>query len=154
VSDAVTIIATIGAATTAIIYGTDLFCALVLCPAANDASDRSVVELIGRVHQYGDRRLPPPGIAAILAAAIVIAFADTTTSRASAAVALVALLAWLAIYRRVSAPVNKRLREAAATNTIPDDTRPLQQRWQSVIWYRAALQTIALAGLLISVIAR
>ena len=153
-TDVVTIVAAIGAAATAIIYGTDLFCALVLCPAANDASDRSVVELIGRVHHYGDRRLPPPGIAAIIAAAIVTAFADTATGRASAAVALIALLAWLVIYLRVSAPVNKRLREAAASNTVPDDTRALQQRWQSVIWYRAALQTIALAGLLTSIIAR
>jgi hypothetical protein len=151
---AVTITAVIGVAATAVIYGTDVFCALVLCPAANDASDRSVVELIGRVHHYGDRRLPPPGIAATLAAAIATAFADTATSRVGAATALVALLAWLAIYQRVSSPVNKRLRAAAANHTVPNDTRALQARWQSVIWYRAALQVIALAGFLVTVIAR
>lgn len=153
-TDIVTFIAAIGVAATAIIYGTDLFCALVLCPAANDASDDSVVELIGRIHHYGDRRLPPPGIAALTAAAIVTAFADTATSRAGAAIALIALLAWLAIYQRVSAPVNKRLRDAAASHTVPDDTRSLQHRWQAVIWYRAALQSVALAALLTSVITR
>jgi Domain of unknown function (DUF1772) len=151
---AVTVTAIIGVAATAVIYGTDVFCALVLGPAANDASDRSVVELIGRVHHYGDRRLPPPGIAATLAAAIATAFADTAISRAGAATALVALLAWLAIYQRVSSPVNKRLRAAAANHIVPNDTRALQDRWQSVIWYRAALQAIALAGLLVTVIAR
>jgi Domain of unknown function (DUF1772) len=152
---AVTVTAVIGVAATAVIYGTDVFCALVLGPAANDASDRSVVELIGRVHHYGDRRLPPPGIAATLAAAIATAFADTAaTSRVGAATALVALLAWLAIYQRVSSPVNTRLRAAAANHTVPNDTRALQDRWQSVIWYRAALQAIALAGLLVTVITR
>ncbi|MER7693979.1 hypothetical protein [Streptomyces sp. NPDC097610] len=35
-----------------------------------------------------------------------------------------------------------------ASHTVPADTRQLQQRWDSVIWTRALLQTIALAGLL------
>ncbi len=65
-----------------------------------------------------------------------------------------ALLAWLAIYPRISAPINKQLRAAAASHTVPADTRILQQRWDSVIWTRAALQAVALTGLLIMVLAQ
>jgi hypothetical protein len=54
--------ALVAVATTALIYGTDLFCALVLRPAAAGAADSSVADLLGRVHEYGDRRLPAPGV--------------------------------------------------------------------------------------------
>jgi hypothetical protein len=139
---------------TGIIYGTDVFCALVLRPAARDARDASVADLLGRVHAYGDRRLPLPGVLAIVATALATAVTDSTPARTGGAVALTALLLWLALYLRVSAPVNKRLRAAAAAHTVPADTRQLQQRWDSVIWIRALLQTIALAGLLTIVLTR
>jgi hypothetical protein len=141
--------ALVGIAGTAIIYGTDVFSALVLRPAASQATDSSIADLIGRIHQYGDQRLPVPGVAAIIAAALATGFARSTTTRAAAGTALLALAIWLAIYLGISAPVNRRLRAAASSHTVPSDTRALQQRWDSVIWFRAGLQTIALAGLLI-----
>ncbi|WP_190195320.1 anthrone oxygenase family protein [Streptomyces minutiscleroticus] len=144
-ADTAALIAVLGAA---IIYGTDVFCALVLRPAASGASDASVADLLGRVHAYGDRRLPVPGVLAIVATALATATDDSTPARIGGAVALAALLLWLAVYLRISAPINKRLRAAAADRTVPADTRQLQQRWDSVIWTRALLQTMALAGLL------
>lgn len=142
--------ALVGIATTAVIYGTDVFCALVLRPAAGGATDAAVADLLGRVHHYGDRRLPVPGIAAVLAAAVAAIASSTTISRAGALLALLALLTWLVIYLRVSAPINKRLRAAAAAGAVPADTRTLQTRWDSVIWPRAALQALALTGLLLT----
>ena len=62
------------------------------------------------------------------------------------------MLVWLVSYLRISAPINKRLRAAAASHTVPADTKNLQQRWDSVIWARATLQAIALAGLLTIII--
>lgn len=141
-------ITVVGILSTAIIYGTDLFCALIVRPAAGGAADASIADLIGRIHEYGDRRLPVPGVVSIIATALAVALSDGTSARISAAIALVALLAWLAIYLRVSAPINKRLRAAAASRTVPADTKELQQRWDRVIWLRTALQTIALVGLL------
>ncbi|MEU6609495.1 anthrone oxygenase family protein [Streptomyces shenzhenensis] len=149
VADIAALVAVFGAA---IIYGTDLFCALVLRPAASGASDASVADLLGRVHEYGDRRLPLPGVLSIIATALAAAANDSTPGRIGGAVALAALLLWLAIYLRISAPINKRLRAAAASHTVPADTRELQQRWDSVIWARALLQTIALAGLLVIIL--
>ena len=46
---------------TGVIYGTDVFCAVVLRPAAAGARETSIADLVGRIHHYGDRRLPIPG---------------------------------------------------------------------------------------------
>ena len=148
----VTAAALLGIASTGVIYGTDVFSALVLSPAASRATDASVADLMGRIHEYGDRRLPVPGIAAILAAAASAGLAHSSTTRAAAGVALLALGAWLVIYLRISAPVNKQLRAAASSRTVPVDTRALQRRWDSVIWLRAGLQAVALGGLVIALI--
>lgn len=143
-----TVVALVAIFSAAIIYGTDLFCALIVRPAARGAADASVADLLGRVHEYGDRRLPIPGVVSIIATGIATATVDSTLARAGGGITLVALLAWLAIYLRISAPINTKLRAAAASHSVPADTRNLQQRWDSVIWPRAILQTIALAGLL------
>jgi hypothetical protein len=146
--------AVVGILSGAIIYGTDLFCALVVRPAASGAADASVADLIGRIHEYGDRRLPVPGVVSIIAAGLAVAVSDGVPAHIGAGVALITLLAWLAIYLRVSAPINKRLRAAAVAYTVPADTKELQQRWDRVIWLRAALQATALAGLLAVILVR
>jgi hypothetical protein len=146
--------AVIGIGCAAVIYGTDVFCALVLRPAAAGAAPSSIADLIGRIHHYGDRRLPVPGVTSVVAAAVVAAASHTMPGRVAGAVALTALLAWLGIYARISAPINKRLREAAVTGDVPADTRSLQQRWDSVIWARAGLQALALAALLAAAISQ
>jgi hypothetical protein len=154
VSTLATAAALVAIATTGIIYGTDIFAALVLRPAAVRAADASVADLLGRVHEYGDRRLPAPGVVALIATALVTATSSHNAARIGGAIALAALLAWLAIYSRISAPINKQLRAGAASHTVPPDTRALQQRWDNVIWSRAALQSLAMAGLLTAVLTR
>jgi hypothetical protein len=146
--------AIVGIATTALIYGTDLFCALVMRPAAAGSADSSVADLLGRVHEYGDRRLPAPGAISVIATVLATATSDTLAAHIGGAIASAALLAWLAIYTRISAPINKQLRAAAANHTTPPDTRALQDRWDSVIWTRAGLQATALAGLLTILLTR
>ena len=63
-----TIAAVTGVLAAGIIYGTDAFCALVQRPALAQLDDATMAAAMGRVHQYGDRRLPAPGIIGILAA--------------------------------------------------------------------------------------
>lgn len=58
-----------------------------------------------------------------------------------------ALIAFLAVYTRISKPVNTALTAAALADRVPDDARQLQARWDSVINARVALQTLALAVL-------
>ena len=63
-----------------IIYGTDVFSAIVLRPALALVDDRTLVSIMGRVHDFGDRRLRVPGVAGLAAAILetaVIAWAGT-----------------------------------------------------------------------------
>ena len=74
------LLAAIAVLASAVIYGTDVFCAVVLRPAAAGARETSIADLVGRIHHYGDRRLPIPGITAIVAAAAaLVATTDSTT---------------------------------------------------------------------------
>jgi hypothetical protein len=52
-----------------VIYGTDIFSAVVLRPAMTALTDRELTQAAGRIHQYGDQRLPLPGAAGTVAAA-------------------------------------------------------------------------------------
>lgn len=139
----------IGVMGAAVIYGSDVFALLVLRPAAGRATEASIADLVGWIHHYGDRRLPVPFAVAVLAAGTGAVVGGGVT-RVGAAVALVALLTWLVLFVRVSAPVNRLLRAAAGTGAVPPDTRALQRRWDSVLRARAALQGIAMTALLVA----
>jgi len=136
-----------------IIYGTDVFCALVQRPALARLDDATMAAVMGRVHQYGDRRLPAPGVIGILAAATATAAATISGSAASATaagIALIATLIWLGLYRRVAAPINQALTAAAIAHVTPGNARALQSRWDSIITTRALLMATAVAGLAVS----
>jgi len=144
------VLATLSVLAVGIVYGTDVFCAIVLRPALALVDDRTLVSTMGRVHDFGDRRLRVPGIAGI-----VTAIAATSAAAASGCVgasiagtiAVVALAAWLVIYVRISAPINARLTGAAQRGETPTDARQLQYRWDSVITARSGLQMLAIVAL-------
>ena len=54
---------------TGVVYGTDVFCALVQRPALARVDDATLTAVMGNVHRFGDRRMPVPGILGIIAAA-------------------------------------------------------------------------------------
>jgi hypothetical protein len=134
----------------AVVYGTDVFCALVLRPALSFVDDRALSAVMGHVHRYGDRRMPLPGALGMLAAAASAALAAAAAQWAQAipaACALVLLLAWIGLYTRVSAPINRQLTAAANTGEVPPNVRVLQADWDRIIGARATLQGAALAAL-------
>ena len=148
-------LASLGALACAVVYGTDVFAAIVLRPALAALDNEALVQAAGRIHQYADQRMPLPGAAGTLAAAAATLTASLAGHPLQAGLsggALVALLAWLMLYLRVAAPINRELTRAAAAHEIPANARALQKRWDSVIGLRVVLQTIALA-LLVSVLA-
>src|SRR6516225_5928487 len=49
-------------------YGTDVFSAIVPRPALALADDPTLVSIVGRAHDVGDRRLRVPGVAGLVAA--------------------------------------------------------------------------------------
>ncbi|HEY1590679.1 MAG TPA: hypothetical protein VGF81_02730 [Solirubrobacteraceae bacterium] len=138
-----------------VIYGTDVFSAVVLRPAMAALGDRELTQAAGRIHKYGDQRLPLPGTAgtvAAAAAAICAGFADHGGEAALAGIAFAALLAWLGLYLRIAAPINRRMTAAAREHRTPVDIRAMQKRWDSIITARAALQGGALALLIAALV--
>jgi len=151
--DVVRIAALIAILSTGVVYGTDVFCALVLRPALARVDDRALATVTGNVHRYGDRRMPIPGALGIIAAAtcaVVAGVAGRWAEAIPAATALGLLLAWIALYRNVSAPINRQLTAAADAGDTPSDVRVLQRNWDRIITTRAALQGLAVAALCVT----
>jgi hypothetical protein len=150
------ILASLAILANAVIYGTDVFGAMVLRPAIAAVDDRTLTQLLGHIHRIADRRFPAIGAAGLIAAMATAALAGASghwVSAAAAALATLALVVFLAIYNRVSKPVNTALTAAALADRVPGDARQLQARWDSVINARVALQTLALAALCVTLAA-
>ena len=140
---------------TAVVYGTDVFCALVQRPALADVDDRALVAVMGNIHRYGDRRMPVPGVIGIAAAVVSAVFAAASGCWAQAIAAGVAvgvLVVWLALYLLVSAPINRQLTAAAGQPVPPVNARELQHNWDRVITIRAVLQGLAVTALCVALL--
>ena len=138
------------------VFGTDVFCAMVQRPALARVDDRALVAVMGYVHRYGDRRMPIPGVIGMVAAATSAAVAAVAGSWAAAIMATVALallLVWLTLYIKVSAPINRQLTAAAQASQIPSNARALQANWDRIINARAALQGVAVCALCVALMA-
>jgi hypothetical protein len=139
-----------------VIYGTDVFGAIVLRPAIAAVDDRTLTQLLGHIHRIADRRFPAIGAGGLIAAVAMTAVAAASgrwLSAAAGALAALALIVFLVIYNRVSKPVNTALTAAALADQVPGDARQLQARWDSVINARVALQTFALGALCVALAA-
>jgi hypothetical protein len=135
---------------TAVVYGTDVFCAMVQRPALARIDDRALVAVMGNVHRYGDRRMPVPGMLGMVTAAIGAALAAASgrwIEAGAAGTAVGLLLVWLVLYLRVSAPINRQLTAAADLAEPVADARALQRNWDKVITGRAILQGLAVTAL-------
>jgi hypothetical protein len=135
---------------TAVVYGTDVFCAMVQRPALTLVDDRALLSVMGNIHRYGDRRMPVPGVLGLLAAAVsagLAAASEHWTQAGAAGLACGLLVMWLVVYLRVNAPINRQLTAAVDAPGAPIDARSLQRKWDTVITARAALQGMAVAAL-------
>ena len=139
----------------AVVYGTDVFCAVVQRPALAHVDDRALVAVMGNVHLYGDRRMPVPGALSIIAAAVsgaLAALSGRWVAAGAAATAVGLLLIWIAMYIRVSAPINRQLTTAAKAGDVPPNARVLQSDWDRVITARAILQGLAIVALCVALV--
>jgi hypothetical protein len=123
-----------------VVYGTDMFFAVVARPALAYVSEASLTEVMGRLHEYADRRMPFFGVLGMVCTLGLIAIAPSLY----AIIAFGAELIHPGLYFRVSKPVNAALTAAAIRGESLTDARPLQRRWNSVIFPRALLLGVAL----------
>lgn len=132
------------------VYGADLFAAIVLRSALSEVDDRTLTTTMGHVHKYGDQRLPVPFVLSVVTSALTgmaALVAGRTAVALASMLAVAALLCWISIYFRVSAPINRALKAAAAGKTALPNARTLQRRWDRVVPLRLSLQAIAVAAL-------
>lgn len=134
---------------TGIVYGTDVFFALVARPGLRRVDAASLTQVLGQLHAVADVRMPIAGGLAVLSAGGLFFAAGgwSTWAGRLALLALAGLLTMLGAYLRVAQPVNKRLTAAARQGTTLPDAHALQQRWNGVIGLRAAALTVAMAAL-------
>jgi hypothetical protein len=88
----------------AVIYGTDVFGAIVLRPAIAAVDDRTLTQLLGHVHRIADRRFAAIGTGGLIAAIAMAPLAAATghwVSTAAGALATLALIIVLAVYTRI-----------------------------------------------------
>jgi hypothetical protein len=138
---------------TSVVFGTDVFCAIVQRPALAAVDDRALVTVMGNVHRYGDRRMPVPGVVGLVAAATsaaLAAWAGRWDEAVPAAVAVFLLLTWLVLYTRISAPINRQFVAAARSRDVPSNARALQDNWDRIINARAIIQGLAVTALCLS----
>jgi hypothetical protein len=91
---------------TGVVYGTDVFSALVQRPALAKVDDATLTAVMGNVHRFADRRMPAPGILGAVAAAAaagLAAAAGRTAASAAAASAFLLLAGWVASPAQVPA---------------------------------------------------
>jgi len=140
---------------TGIVYGTDVFCAVVQRSALARVDDATLTAIMGNVHRFADRRMPAPGILGIIAAgaaSVLAAVAGHLAASAIAGAAFLLLVVWVLLYLRISAPINRTFSAAADAHETPANARTLQRDWDRIIVPRAVLQGIAVLGLGVSVI--
>jgi hypothetical protein len=138
-----------------IVYGTDVFCALVQRSALARVDDATLTAIMGNVHRFADRRMPVPGILGIIAAAaacVLAAVAGHPAESATAGAAFLLMVVWVLLYLRVSAPINCRLTAAADAHETPANARAIQRDWDHIIVPRAVLQGLAVLALSVSLV--
>jgi hypothetical protein len=139
----------------AVVYGTDVFGAMVQRPALARIDDRALLAVMGNIHRYGDRRMPIPGVLGLVAAAISAAYFAASghwTQAGAAGVAVGVFLVWLAFYLRVSKPINQQQTAGADDASLVVDARALQRDWDKIINARAILQGLSVAALCVALV--
>ena len=139
-----------------VVYGTDVFCALVLRSALARVDDTTLTLVAGNVHRFGDRRMPVPGAVGLIASASATVFAaigGDAVAAITAGLALALLIVWMVLYARICTPINRELTAAADSHTTPANARALQERWDRIIVLRATLQGLAVLALGVTLLA-
>jgi hypothetical protein len=128
---------------TGIVYGTDVFFALIVKKAVKKSNDHSISDLIAHIHLVADKRMPPIGMISILSSLPFI-------TGWPGLIAVLSLLAHLILYLTIAKPINTAMTNAVKENSALPNIRVLQQKWDSIITIRALLLTTAMIALMIA----
>ena len=131
-----------------VVYGTDMFHAVVVKKAAALSKDESITDLMGHTHLIADKRMPFFAVAGIISTLLLIVLNYQTVLAICSIITLAALCAHLVIYLVIAKPINTRMSASAVAKTMPVEIRSMQLKWDSVIIYRAIVLTIAMIAII------
>ncbi|MBD3886680.1 DUF1772 domain-containing protein [Phormidium tenue FACHB-886] len=133
---------------TGVVYGVDVFFAVVGRRALAESDNAAIADVMGRLHQVADARMPIFGVTGLLATIALAAVSPIGTPASWLALSAIAgLLVQLSLYLVVAKPINTKMTEAAQRKEVLSDIRELQNRWDSVIVARAIAMTLAVSCL-------
>lgn len=131
---------------TAVVFGTDVFFALIGKKALANSKDSSMGDVIGHIHAVADIRMPVFGVTAVVSTLLQVLLSGF---QVLPLISLLALLLHLLIYLRISKPINAIMVEGVKFGRLISNIRELQQRWDRVISLRAILLFVAMLGLIL-----
>jgi hypothetical protein len=132
-----------GLMSTAVIFGTDAFFLTIGRLALRSAEEPATTQVMGYIHVFGDRRMPIWGSLAILSNFLLVLF-SRSGHRAFYLMSLSVLLLFVAIYDRLSKPINRLQAEAAKTGGRLDNGRGLQASWDRSVMIRFPLLVVSM----------
>jgi len=132
-----------GLMSTAVIFGTDAFFLTIGRPALRSAEEHAATQVMGYIHVVGDRRMPIWGSLVILSNFLLVLF-SRSGHRAFYLLSLSVLLLFVAIYDRLSKPINRVQTEAAKTGGRLDNGRGLQASWDRSVMIRFPLLVVSM----------
>ena len=133
---------------TGVVYGVDVFFAVIGQRALAESNDAAIADVMGRLHQVSDARMPIFGVTGLLATIALAAISPIGTPVSWLTLSAIAgLLIQLSLYLTVAKPINTKLTKAVQRKEVLTNTRELQNRWNSVIVARAIAMTLAMGCL-------
>jgi hypothetical protein len=141
-----------GLISTAVIFGTDMFFLTVGRPALRSAAESAATEVMGYIHDFGDRRMPIWGSLAILSNFLLVLF-SRSGHRAFYLLSLSMLILFVVIYDRLSKPINRLQTEAAKTGGRLDNARGLQASWDRSLMIRFPLLVVSMFAQFVALVA-
>jgi hypothetical protein len=133
----------VGILSTAVVLGTDMFFLTIGRPALRLASPSAGTEVMGFFHMFADARMPIWGVSATLCNLLLAVF-GRSEQRWFYFAALLMLIFFVAIYARLSKPINQIQTEAAKTGKSLNNARALQASWDRSLIIRVPLLVVSL----------
>jgi hypothetical protein len=118
-----------------VVYGTDVFFAVIARPALAKVSEAGTTEVMGRLHEYADRRMPFFGVLGMVCTLGLIVVAPSLY----AIVAFGAQVLHLGLYFGVAKPVNAALTTAVTRGNpfpMPGNSNAVGTASSSLARYR------------------
>lgn len=114
---------------TGVVYGVDVFFAVIGQRALADSNDAAIADVMGRLHRVADARMPIFGVIGLLTT-ITLAVLSPIGTLVSwlTLIAIAGLLVQLSLYLIVAKPINTKMTEAVRHKAVLTDIRELQNR--------------------------